>query len=61
MIRIIFITILFFSSNVFAATYLVCKNTKEDTVDIISIKLLNKPSFLCKSNPIGSNNAVVGL
>jgi hypothetical protein len=37
-IRIIFITILFLSSNVFAATYLVC--TSYD--NIISIKLGNK-------------------
>ena len=37
MIRIIFITILFLSSNVFAATYLVCTGN-----DLISAKLGNK-------------------
>ena len=38
MIRIIFITILFLSSNVFAATYLVCKNYDNE----LNVKLGNK-------------------
>ena len=50
MIRIIFIIILFLSSNVFAATYLICKTTDNTQFKTISVKLDKKKIFININN-----------